>query len=215
MTARGYDFDAFEKELLAQFPKTRDSDEGSRATLTTIIQRYKPIAQGQLNKLYAFHQEFDMEMEKLLSPPAIMSNRECVTTYLGVLSPEFQMEVWRNLTDKIIKEKNEGNPRRKEDPWTFDEVKEMTILLSSVIAEDTYLSNAVPERGMIPSYGQSNSATAPKKSANSLIPVQQWEPLPSSSNDHPRPLDKKIKEESVDSPMRAIAASVDAHEAKL
>ncbi|KAL0562651.1 hypothetical protein V5O48_019433, partial [Marasmius crinis-equi] len=97
---------------------------------------------GAINKLKAFHREFDYEVEKLVKPPALISNAESITVYFGALAEPFQSEIRRHLTDKLIRERDRGVIRRKDDPWLLHEVQQVALLLSEVMVGDAYTTTA-------------------------------------------------------------------------
>ncbi|KAK1215640.1 hypothetical protein PQX77_021764 [Marasmius sp. AFHP31] len=212
-TSKGYDFEAFVEQLLDEFPETRDKADGSKSQLSRLKEKYYPILQGRVNKLKAFHREFDTEIEKLTKLPAIISNAECVTIYLDALSEDFKIEVRRKLTDKLLSEYRQNIPRRRDDPWKITEVQEIAMMLSEIVVGNVYAASSVESRGMVPTKGTVGAPSSPLVQTTTV-----WHPTEQARwSEFPRPAAPVVKQEPQwkDEWSEKIASSVDTHGVQL
>jgi len=220
VSAKGYSWDEFKKELLREFPESRDAESGSRERLNQICKNWALIPMGEPQKLKGFHREFDFELAKLQKPHMIISNQEAVLLYLGVLEPRFAEEIVNYLRTRALEKYQKGEiseELRRNDPWTLEEVQQTAMGMSATAVVNVYRPGIELSGGV-----QSTARTAiPMMSAN-LDPFARNNGISykysEDKNPHfPRPLeDPKIKKElTKDEWTMQLAASVDAQDVKL
>ena len=180
--AKGYSWDEFKKQLLKEFPEAKESELGSKESLLAICEKWRAIPLGASQKLKSFHREFNYEVVKLLKEPAVISNLEAVTLYLGVLDSVFQEELRRLLATKIM-QKLEANPeddtiKSRGDPWKLADVQATAIALCATVSSQSYLpskgqfvlgSNPTISSSIMPLRGQE------VKAESSGLQLSSWE----------------------------------------
>ena len=82
----GYTWDEFKKELLDNYPEASAAERGTPARIRQIIQEADNVKLGDTVELYSYWWAFLAEANKLMKPPAAMSNRELVELFMGGLS---------------------------------------------------------------------------------------------------------------------------------
>lgn len=131
-------WDEFKDEIVENYPDASNAAGGTLVRLEKIIKQAKEIQQTQCSEFLAFKRKFTVEANKLLIPPACISNRELVQKFLGCLSFEFHREIISHLamrqslaaqTAALLVPPVAGAPpaavvpiRRKEDQYDLQEV---------------------------------------------------------------------------------------------
>ena len=83
---KGYTWDEFKKELLDNYPEASAAERGIPARIWQIVWEANNVELGDTVKLYSYQWAFLAEANKLMKPPAVMSNRELVELFMGRLS---------------------------------------------------------------------------------------------------------------------------------
>ncbi|KAH9484673.1 hypothetical protein JR316_0001572 [Psilocybe cubensis] len=102
----------FKRDLIASYPEVVLLHRGSIATLDKLCKTYKGNNQLESNestRLAAFVRPFRAEAVKLLKDPALVSNRDLVTRFMGCLSDEFA----RRVSIKLDSDSDTKNAIRK------------------------------------------------------------------------------------------------------
>lgn len=94
---RGYTWDEFKNELIANYPEAAEAERGTPARIRQLSRATKGIKLGDLATLYAFRRSFIAEAKKLARPPAAMSNRELVELFIESLSESMAAAVLQYL----------------------------------------------------------------------------------------------------------------------
>ena len=143
-SARGYDWELFKDELLQEFPEAQDRKIGSRERLLAVCERAKYIPFGHTSKLAAFNREFNLEAKKLKNTmPPLITNIDLVSYYLNTLEPRFADEIRKHLVAKAMSEMRRDTDireklKKRQDPWTIDEVQEAAITMSATMVQSVY-----------------------------------------------------------------------------
>ena len=125
----GYTWDEFEKELLDNYPEASAAERGMPARIQQIVWEADNVELGDTLKLYSYRWAFLAEANKLMKPPAVMSNRELVELFMGGLSLTMGQAVLQFLGGSAKKKVTEKGKeakvkdlRRPEDQYNLDEV---------------------------------------------------------------------------------------------
>ena len=105
------------------------AERGMPARIRQIVWEANNVDLGDTVKLYSYRRAFLAEANKLMKPPAVMSNRELVELFIGGLSLTMGQAVLqflggsakKRLTEKG-KEAKVKDLRRPEDQYDLDEV---------------------------------------------------------------------------------------------
>ena len=82
----GCTWDEIKKELLDNYPEASATERGTPARIWQIVQEADNVKLGDTVKLYSYWRAFLAEANKLMKPPAVMSNRKLVGLFMGSLS---------------------------------------------------------------------------------------------------------------------------------
>jgi len=123
-------WEEFKEELFANYPEAAAAERGTPQRIREICEDQREIVLGDMQGLYAFRRKFMAEAKKLLTPPAVMSNRELVELFMGRLASDMAQMVFHRLsslaTSEIIKtmkaEKKGDEPNARVDKKEGEEV---------------------------------------------------------------------------------------------
>jgi hypothetical protein len=172
---RGYTWEEFRKELIANYPEAAEAERGTPARIRQLSRETKGIKLGDLASLYAFRRSFIAEAKKLARPPSAMSNRELVELFIESLSEPMaaavlqylgnqaeQRNVVQRPTGSIAEGKKaetstsgaRATQRRPEDQYDLDEVCKAAIHVSQRSQGSFHLMNkplpgSITERGVL------------------------------------------------------------------
>ena len=125
----GYFNNEFKKELLDNYPEASAAERGTPARIQQIVWEADNVELGDTVKLYSYWQAFLAEANKLMKPPAVMSNRELVELFMGSLSLTMGQAVLQFLggsaKKKVVEKGKEAKVedlRRPEDQYDLDGV---------------------------------------------------------------------------------------------
>lgn len=223
----GHSYKRFVEMMYEDFPEAANMDEGSMSKLKKVVQKYRQLLDWDVEKLKAYHRAFKYEIDKLMKEPAVLNNHNAVQWYLSGLS-----DYWRERINQVMGEitreeakKNRGKPRREQrrfdDPWDLKVVmQEMEVLmaagdgsvymkmnelsLADPLLKDMYKSKPSASQVKSPGFPHTVSPSTKKKSNEAEIKEE-----PATVELY----DRRREEEELH--QMGVAASVDAHTAKL
>lgn len=88
----------FKAEIIENYPEAANAAGGTLLRLENLLKNNKDLQAEELNAFLAFKRKFTVEANKLLLPPACISNRELVQKFLGSLSFDFQRSIISRLS---------------------------------------------------------------------------------------------------------------------
>ena len=97
-------WEEFKEELFANYPEAAAAERGTPQRIREICDDQREIVLGDMQGLYAFRRKFMAEAKKLLTPPAVMSNRELVELFMGRLASEMAQMVFHRLSSLATSE---------------------------------------------------------------------------------------------------------------
>lgn len=97
-------FEEWCKEIEKLYPEIEDMGIGSLEKLSKICLKAKGLAQNDLGAIRRFSVSFTSEAEKLLKPPASVTNKILVDAILGVLEKGFSTSVESMMNHKLVME---------------------------------------------------------------------------------------------------------------
>ncbi|KAJ7053670.1 hypothetical protein C8F01DRAFT_1329289 [Mycena amicta] len=122
----GGTFTEWEKAIIALYPELEDVEKGTMKRLLNVMREYDGTRRSDLGPLRRLGYSFIREADKLLIEPAVITNRELVSHYLGALDASFEAAV-RSAMDgpdltRIIGDPAPGRTMRRGDRLTYKEV---------------------------------------------------------------------------------------------
>jgi hypothetical protein len=133
-TFTGGDWDKFKEEIIQSYPEASSLSRGSLARLKKICKEKggrNAITRTDLTELLSLRRAFTAEAEKLLKPPALLSNSELVQAFVDCLSDDFarrladkldSLDDAKKLSNATAAQGGPALPVRKEDRFTWKEV---------------------------------------------------------------------------------------------
>lgn len=118
-------WEGFKKALKTIFADAALEEVGSRARLEKIVDRFDPITIHDRQKLQIFKQLFSSEAEKLMTGVPLISNADAIRLFLAPIDGKLKGIIKSNV-QKMVKAE-EIATRRREDPYTLDEVMNASI----------------------------------------------------------------------------------------
>ena len=127
----GVSYEDWKADMLKAYPSAEEFESGSLYILEKICTLYKNSSDANQGMLIGFVRKYKNESDKLLKPPALCTNRELTTKFLGTLDPDFATRVMMKLdveaTMKLrLPAPAEGAPaveaKRKEDRYALQDV---------------------------------------------------------------------------------------------
>lgn len=119
------DWEGFKKGLKAIFADAALEEVGSRSRIEKIVDQFDPITVHDRQKLQMYRQIFSSEAEKLMTGVPLISNADSIRLYLAPLDTKLRNMVKSNV-QKMVKAEDIAT-RRREDPYTLDEVMRASI----------------------------------------------------------------------------------------
>lgn len=108
------------ESLLKGYPESSNHERGSKSRLWQLVEDSSLIPRRAYQKLVAYIRAFNLEANKLMKEPAILSNSDAIKYFLHALEDKFRDQILENV------EANENNlalaKRRPEDPYTLSEI---------------------------------------------------------------------------------------------
>jgi hypothetical protein len=143
---KGYSWDEFKEELIANYPEAAAAERGTPARLRQLCAETSKIKLGDMPALYAFRRAFMAEAKKLQKPPVAMANRELVELFIGCLSESMASAVLQFLGSSMAHSKSKDDStssgkvaeaktgsvvvRRPEDKYDLEDVCKAAIQVS-------------------------------------------------------------------------------------
>lgn len=123
----GFTWLEFKAELVESYPEVAAAVRGTPSRIRQLCREWEGIGLGDLGALHAFRRAFLSEATKLLSAPAVMSNRELVELFLLTLSERMRLAVWDFLGSRANASLKQ---RRPEDRYDLREVCRAAVVVS-------------------------------------------------------------------------------------
>jgi len=126
----------FKKEVIDNYPSAGESPRGSLRKLDEILRSYPTggITITEQEKLYRLIRALNVEVTKLLAPPARLTNREAVRDFLDKLHPAFEERVHDYLSEMASVQQQSNTDVELEITYTF----EGTCYAAKKLAKDDY-----------------------------------------------------------------------------
>ena len=110
------------RDLRNIYLESAGSELGSRQELEQIVKRNTPIDIGNLEKILVYNRDFKVQADKLMKPPAILSNIEAVRVYIIPMTRRLVDAIYARL--RIDVTPAELAVRRREDPYDLSKLME-------------------------------------------------------------------------------------------
>ncbi|KAJ7041103.1 hypothetical protein C8F04DRAFT_1177314 [Mycena alexandri] len=112
-------YQEFRKEVIQNYPRAWESSRGSVQTLYRILKSYSDgtIKVSDQDNLFRLIRALNVQVQKLLVPPARLTHREAIQGLLSKLDPEFEEKIKEYLSNQWV----EANASDPELESTFDE----------------------------------------------------------------------------------------------
>lgn len=128
-------YEDFKTALIDDYPEAKMAGKGTLQNLRKICKTHQRIHADDFAELKSLTRGFKAEQKLLLTPPALVSNRELVDLFLDCLKDTFKSQVEHSLgiqLSKDSKKKSVGDDkaRRPEDPYDILDVIEMAETIS-------------------------------------------------------------------------------------
>lgn len=116
------DYNGMISRLKREYPDAHEAERGSLKRLKIICKEFRNIEQAEQDRFLEYKRAFKLESDKLLKPPAAVTNRELVEFFCSALHRDFQISLDTRLS-LVGKTRNvAGGILRNEDPYDLDEV---------------------------------------------------------------------------------------------
>lgn len=146
-------YDRFKEDLRALFPGIIDDGRGSLTTLHNLIAYMEPIGVEDKGKFRLFDIQFEAESKKLMSSPALLSNRDAVRLYLMPFTEHARRIVFEKASKAALSHNVSVGatslPRREDDPIMINEIRETAQRVFKTSNLESIYGLGVPAHGRI------------------------------------------------------------------
>lgn len=133
-------FEKFIEALKGVYTESISSEKGSRQRLYEIIQQFMGLRLGETERLRVYNQMFKTEVNLLMQPPPIISNRDAISLYVSPMTSSLQESIQNRL--QITMKNVDLTQRRREDPYDLKDVIEAAESLEVGLGFQTVYSTA-------------------------------------------------------------------------